>query len=172
MVGSQGEKHVASEDSGRLFDQRMHSYMRSLREQALSRRGLSEGFWWTGRCSATAGVLPFVAPGVSVLAQDDDTVTMGLESDLRGVEPALGYDFTANPVICNITEGLMALDDKQRNVSAAGREIRQSRCANIHLQPCAPTSLPRWHDHDGRRCDRLDWPGPGGGNRLTDGLDV
>ena len=60
--------------------------------------------------TAMASVAPFVAPGVQVVAQDSDTVTMGLESDLRGVEPALGYDFTANPVICNITEGLMALD--------------------------------------------------------------
>src|SRR5688572_9744962 len=60
--------------------------------------------------AAMAGTIPYIMPGVSVLAQDDTTITMGLESDLRGVEPALGYDFTANPVICNITEGLMALD--------------------------------------------------------------
>ena len=110
MVDSQGEKYVANEDSGRLFDQRMHSYMRSLREQAISRRGLMKVSGGMAAATAMAGCVPFVAPGVSVLAQDDDTVTMGLESDLRGVEPALGYDFTANPVICNITEGLMALD--------------------------------------------------------------
>ena len=53
-----------------------------------------------------------ILPGVSVLAQDAATVTFGLESDIRGVEPALGYDFTANPVICNITEGLLMIDAK------------------------------------------------------------
>ena len=26
---------------------------------------------------------------------------------MRGLEPALSYDFTANPVVCNISEGLM-----------------------------------------------------------------
>ncbi|HYP60243.1 MAG TPA: ABC transporter substrate-binding protein [Thermomicrobiales bacterium] len=101
---------MAHEDSGRLFDQRMHSYLRSLREQAMSRRGLMKMTGGMAAATAMAAVVPLVAPGVMVLAQDSDTITMGLESDLRGVEPALGYDFTANPVICNITEGLMALD--------------------------------------------------------------
>jgi len=88
----------------------MHSYLRSLREQAMSRRGLMKMTGGMAAATAMAAVVPLVAPGVMVLAQDSDTITMGLESDLRGVEPALGYDFTANPVICNITEGLMALD--------------------------------------------------------------
>ena len=26
---------------------------------------------------------------------------------MRGLEPALSYDFTANPVVCNISEGLL-----------------------------------------------------------------
>ena len=34
-------------------------------------------------------------------------MTFGLEGDARGLEPALSYDFTANPVTCNISEGLM-----------------------------------------------------------------
>jgi peptide/nickel transport system substrate-binding protein len=114
MVDSQGEKYVANEDSGRLFDQRMHSYMRALREQAMSRRGLMKMTGGMAAATAMAAVVPCVAPGVMVLAQDSDTITMGLESDLRGVEPALGYDFTANPVICNITEGLMALDAESK----------------------------------------------------------
>ena len=88
----------------------MHSYLRSLREQAMSRRGLMKMTGGMAAATAMAAVVPLVAPGVMVLAQESDTITMGLESDLRGVEPALGYDFTANPVICNITEGLMALD--------------------------------------------------------------
>src|SRR3954447_13973477 len=88
----------------------MRSFLDGLREQALSRRGLLKLSGGAMAATAAAGIVPFVAPGVSVLAQDSDTITMGLEADLRGVEPALGYDFTANPVICNITEGLMALD--------------------------------------------------------------
>jgi peptide/nickel transport system substrate-binding protein len=88
----------------------MSGYLRGLREQAMSRRGVIKGAAGLAGAAAMAGTIPYIMPGVSVLAQDDTTVTMGLEADLRGVEPALGYDFTANPVICNITEGLMALD--------------------------------------------------------------
>src|SRR5215213_1471303 len=105
----------ANFDAGRQFDQRIQGYLRGVREQALTRRGLMKLSAATAGATALAGVTPFVIPGVTVLAQDDTTVTMGLESDLRGVEPALGYDFTANPVICNITEGLMALD-KESNL--------------------------------------------------------
>src|SRR5215213_6374687 len=100
----------ANFDAGRQFDQRIQGYLRGVREQALSRRGFLKGTSAAAVAAAMGGALPYIMPGVFVLAQDETTVTMGLESDLRGVEPALGYDFTANPVICNITEGLMALD--------------------------------------------------------------
>ncbi len=106
---------MAELDSGQQFDARMRGYLQGLRQQSLSRRGFVKMAAGTAGAAAMAGMLPYVAPGVSVLAQDDTTVTFGLESDLRGVEPALGYDFTANPVICNITEGLMALD-KDSNI--------------------------------------------------------
>lgn len=107
---------MTKQDAGRAFDTRMRGYLQGLREQAMSRRGFIKGTAATvGAAALAAGAVPYVAPGVSVLAQDDTTVTFGLESDLRGVEPALGYDFTANPVICNITEGLMALD-KDSNI--------------------------------------------------------
>lgn len=46
-------------------------------------------------------------PGLHVLAQDATSVVFALEGDVRGLEPALSYDFTANPVVCNISEGLM-----------------------------------------------------------------
>lgn len=101
---------MANHDAGRSFDARMSAYLRGLREQSFSRRGMLKAASGAAAAAALAGTMPYIAPGVSVLAQDDTTVTFGLESDLRGVEPALGYDFTANPVICNITEGLMALD--------------------------------------------------------------
>jgi peptide/nickel transport system substrate-binding protein len=102
---------VTNNDAGRQFDQRVSGYMRMLREQAFSRRGLLKGTAGTvAAAAAMTGTLPYIMPGVSVLAQDDTTVTLGLEADLRGVEPAVGYDFTANPVICNITEGPMMFD--------------------------------------------------------------
>lgn len=90
------------------FDQRMTRFLAETQRRALSRRrflGLA-----AGGAAAMAGAM--ILPGVSVLAADATTVTLGLESDIRGVEPALGYDFTANPVICNITEGLMMIDGK------------------------------------------------------------
>ena len=33
-----------------------------------------------------------------LLAQDETTVVFALEGDVRGLEPALSYDFTANPL--------------------------------------------------------------------------
>lgn len=101
---------MSENETGQQFDARMREYLQGLREQAMSRRGLFKLSAAAAGATALVGAFPYVMPGVSVLAQDDATITLGLESDLRGVEPALGYDFTANPVICNITEGLMALD--------------------------------------------------------------
>lgn len=102
---------MTKQDAGKAFDARMRAYMQDLRTQAMSRRGFMKAAVGTaGAAALIAGAIPYIAPGVSVLAQDETTITFGLESDLRGVEPALGYDFTANPVICNITEGLMALN--------------------------------------------------------------
>ncbi|MGE3797810.1 MAG: ABC transporter substrate-binding protein, partial [Thermomicrobiales bacterium] len=46
-------------------------------------------------------------PGLSVLAQDETSFTFALEGDVRGLEPALAYDFAANPVVCQISEGLL-----------------------------------------------------------------
>ena len=101
---------MADDIRGQQFDQRMRAYLTDLRAQSISRRGLMKGTAATAGATALAGTAAFLSPGVSVLAVDASMITMGLEADLRGVEPALGYDFTANPVICNITEGLMALD--------------------------------------------------------------
>jgi peptide/nickel transport system substrate-binding protein len=96
---------------GQQFDRKMAAYVHDLLRQAFSRRGL---FRMTataaGAAALATGARPFL-PGLTVLAQDGDTINFGLDSDPRGIEPALGYDFTANIPICNITEGLMALDD-------------------------------------------------------------
>jgi len=93
--------------TGRAYDQQMGDYFALLRQQTMSRRGLLK----LGAGAATAsvgmtGALPFL-PGLGVLAQDGGTFTFALEGDVRGLEPALAYDFTANPVVCNISEGLM-----------------------------------------------------------------
>jgi peptide/nickel transport system substrate-binding protein len=36
---------------------------------------------------------------------------VGLSGDIVAVDPAFAYDFTANPVICEITEGLLKFKD-------------------------------------------------------------
>jgi peptide/nickel transport system substrate-binding protein len=95
--------------SGQRFDIKMASYLNDLRQQAMSRRGLFK--MAAGAAGAATMARPFL-PGLSVLAQDAKTVTFGLEADVRGLEPALAYDFTANPVVCQISEGLMMFDSK------------------------------------------------------------
>src|SRR4051812_23944779 len=98
-----------SSGSNESFDDRMTQHLAELRQSTLSRRrfiGMAAG------SAAAAMAAPMIFPGVTVLAADATTVTLGLESDIRGVEPALAYDFTANPVVCNITEGLMMLNSK------------------------------------------------------------
>jgi peptide/nickel transport system substrate-binding protein len=72
----------------------------------MTRRGLMKVGAGVAAAGAVAGGTPFL-PGLSVLAQDGGTFTFALEGDVRGLEPALAYDFTANPVVCNISEGLM-----------------------------------------------------------------
>lgn len=102
-------------DPGREFDVRMASYFSELRHMWTSRRGflkLSAGSagaaaLGTALGGPTEAATRRVLPGLYLLAQDATTITYGLEGDIRGLEPALAYDFTANPVMCNITEGLM-----------------------------------------------------------------
>jgi peptide/nickel transport system substrate-binding protein len=97
---------------GQAFDLKMSSYFSALRTQAMSRRGLFKvGAGVAGAAALSAGTRPFL-PGLSVLAQEGTTLTFALEADVRGLEPALAYDFTANPVVCQISEGLMMFDDE------------------------------------------------------------
>ncbi len=95
-------------DAGRIFDQKMSIYLNGLRNQAMSRRGFVRlGAGAMGLAAAgTVGAKPFL-PGLSVLAQDETSFSFALEGDVRGLEPALAYDFAANPVVCQISEGLM-----------------------------------------------------------------
>jgi peptide/nickel transport system substrate-binding protein len=103
-------------DPGREFDVRMASYFAELRNATMNRRGLLRAAAGTGGTVALATAMGNASaatiqsrllPGLTVLAQDATSVTFGLEADVRGLEPALAYDFTANPVVCNISEGLM-----------------------------------------------------------------
>ena len=103
-------------DPGREFDVRMASYFAEFRNATMNRRGLLRLVAGAGGAAALSSSLgtvsaatmhPRVLPGLTVLAQDATSVTFGLEADVRGLEPALAYDFTANPVVCNISEGLM-----------------------------------------------------------------
>jgi peptide/nickel transport system substrate-binding protein len=102
-------------DPGREFDLKMASYLSELRQSWTSRRGflkLAAGSAGAAALTTALGgpgkaATRRILPGLYVLAQDATTVTYGLEGDVRGLEPALSYDFTANPVVCNISEGLM-----------------------------------------------------------------
>jgi peptide/nickel transport system substrate-binding protein len=102
-------------DPGREFDLRMASYLSELRQAWTSRRSflkLAAGSVGAATLSAALGGASAAGsarllPGLHVLAQDETSVVFALEGDVRGLEPALSYDFTANPVVCNISEGLM-----------------------------------------------------------------
>ncbi|MGI8477855.1 MAG: ABC transporter substrate-binding protein [Thermomicrobiales bacterium] len=96
--------------SGPDFDQKMGEYLRGMREHSLTRRGLLKAAGGAAGAAALMGGAAPLLSGFGVLAADADTITYGLESDPRGVEPALAYDFTANVVVNNITEGLMRVD--------------------------------------------------------------
>src|SRR5690349_9294132 len=96
--------------TGREFDRKMYGFLNGMQQQTLSRRGLLKVGAGMSAAAAVGALTPSVLPGLGVLAQDGETLTFGLESDPRAVEPALGYDFTANVVICNITEGPMLVD--------------------------------------------------------------
>lgn len=106
---------AARRDPGREFDLKMANYFAELRHTWTSRRGflkLTAGSAGAAALTAALGGPSEAAkrrflPGLYILAQDATTVTFALEGDVRGLEPALSYDFTANPVACNISEGLL-----------------------------------------------------------------
>ncbi len=103
-----GDKRERDLTPGERFDLRMAAYLHELRTRALTRRSILRG---TLGAAALAGAKPFL-PGLSVLAQDETQVVFALEGDVRGLEPALAYDFTANPVACQISEGLLMFDEQ------------------------------------------------------------
>ncbi|MFT4041010.1 MAG: ABC transporter substrate-binding protein, partial [Thermomicrobiales bacterium] len=106
---------ATSRDAGRDFDRKMAAYLNEMRRSATSRRGfmrLAAGSAGAAALTAALGGPSQAAsrqflPGLHLLAQDATSIVFALEGDVRGLEPALSYDFTANPVVCNISEGLM-----------------------------------------------------------------
>ncbi len=106
---------TSDRDPGQEFDRKMAGYMSVLNQMATSRRGfvkLSAGSAGAAALTAALGGPSEAAqrrllPGLHLLAQDATTVTFALEGDVRGLEPALSYDFTANPIVCNISEPLL-----------------------------------------------------------------
>lgn len=105
-------------DPGATFDIQMAAYLRQMRDHSFNRRGLFRLAAGSAGAAALMTALGGPAeasrkqflPGVWALRQEEKTVTFGLEGDVRGLEPALSYDFTANPVVCQISEGLLAFD--------------------------------------------------------------
>ena len=158
--------------SGRNYDRTMYLFFNAMQQQSLSRRGLLKaGAGIAGACAMMAA-MPSILPGIGVLAQDGETLTFGLESDPRGVEPALGYDFTANVVICNITEGPVMVD-------ASG--ALQTLLAESFEQPDQLTYIynlrPGVKFHDGSELTAADMIASiervrNPVDRLSDGLDV
>lgn len=55
------------------------------------------------------GIVLFLLFGSVTLAQGE--LVVGLQGDIVAVDPAFAYDFTANPVVCEITEGLLKFKD-------------------------------------------------------------
>lgn len=104
-----------SSNPGRSFDIQMAAYVAEMRDAWTTRRGflrLAAGSAGAAALTTALGGPGQAAsraflPGLHLLAQDESTVVFALEGDVRGLEPALSYDFTANPVVCNISEPLM-----------------------------------------------------------------
>jgi peptide/nickel transport system substrate-binding protein len=105
-------------DPGQRFDRRMATYLAQMRHQAMSRRGLLRMAAGSAGAAALAGTVgrsaeaaeTFLVPGVTLLQAEGGTLNIGLDGDVRGLEPALAYDFQANPVACQISEGLLMFD--------------------------------------------------------------
>jgi peptide/nickel transport system substrate-binding protein len=55
--------------------------------------------------------------GADQTAKEGGTLTFGLTGDITALDPAFAYDYTTNPVVNQITEGLLKFNDKQELVS-------------------------------------------------------
>ena len=66
-----------------------------------------------GGSAAPASDQPAAKPAdtTSSEASVGGELVVGIEGDIVAVDPAFAYDFTANPVVCEITEGLLKFKD-------------------------------------------------------------
>jgi peptide/nickel transport system substrate-binding protein len=61
-------------------------------------------------CSSSASQSPTSSTGASASTgaiKSGGELRMGIEGDPVAIDPAFSYDFTANPIVCEITEGLL-----------------------------------------------------------------
>ena len=64
-------------------------------------------------CGGSADTAPAASGGEAAAASDDgkDTFRIALDSDIVKLDPAYAYDFTTNPVVDQITQGLLVFDE-------------------------------------------------------------
>jgi peptide/nickel transport system substrate-binding protein len=55
-------------------------------------------------------------------AGSDITFTVALDSDIVKLDPAFAYDFTTNPVVNQITEGLLSFDEQNQLVPVLAKD--------------------------------------------------
>lgn len=66
---------------------------------------------------AATAVSAILAAGImATAAYADNTITIALDSDIIALDPAFAYDFTTNPVVIQITEGLFSFDETETMV--------------------------------------------------------
>lgn len=94
------------------YDVRMRAFLS--RRGFLLGAGAGTAALVLGRGTVAATTVPPGAPlaaGRAPLRQEEQVITIGLESDPRGIEPAVNYDFTASQVVNQMCEPLLLLAD-------------------------------------------------------------
>jgi peptide/nickel transport system substrate-binding protein len=85
------------------FEAQMAAYLKQ-RGTTLDRRDFL-------RLATGASAVAWARPVGRVLAQEDNaTFAFGLDGEPASLEPALSYDSVSNPVVCQISEGLLMFD--------------------------------------------------------------
>ena len=64
-----------------------------------------------GVLSAAVAVSMIGPAQITFAAEDDNTFTIALNSDIVALDPAFAYDFTTNPVVNQITQGLLTVNE-------------------------------------------------------------
>ena len=64
-----------------------------------------------GVLSAAVAVSMIGPAQITFAAEDENTFTIALNSDIVALDPAFAYDFTTNPVVNQITQGLLTVNE-------------------------------------------------------------